>query len=44
MVVSQVPSVEKTRLGDYIGTLSAARVAPVIDGLRFQQASFFGDR
>jgi len=44
LVVSQVSSVEKTRLGEYIGTLSAERVAQVIDGLRFQQTSFFGDR
>ena len=44
LVVSQVSSVEKTELGDYIGKLSAERVAQVLAGLRFQQASFFGDR
>lgn len=44
LVVSQVSSVEKSKLGDYIGTLSAERVAQVLDGLRFQQASFFRER
>jgi hypothetical protein len=28
----------------YIGSLSTSRVDQVLDGLRFQQASFFGDR
>lgn len=41
LVVSQVSSVEKAQLGQYIGTLSERRVEQVIDGLRFQQASFF---
>lgn len=44
LVVSQISSIEKTKLGDYIGTLSAERVTQVLDGLRFQQASFFGER
>jgi mRNA interferase MazF len=44
LVVSQVSSVEKTELGDYIGTLSGERVAQVLAGLRFQQASFFRER
>ena len=44
LVVSQVSSVEKTKLGDYIGKLSPERVAQVFDGLRFQQASFFRER
>jgi mRNA interferase MazF len=44
LVVSQVSSVKKTRLGEYIGTLRAERVEQVLDGLRFQQASFFGRR
>ena len=44
LVVSQVSSVEKSKLGDYIGTLSLQRVAQVLDGLRFQQASFFRER
>jgi mRNA interferase MazF len=41
LVVSQVSSVEKTQLGEYIGTLSGERVEQVLAGLRFQQASFF---
>ena len=44
LVVSQVSSVEKSRLGELIGTLSSGRVQQVLDGLRFQQASFFGGR
>jgi mRNA interferase MazF len=42
VVVSQVSSVEKTRLGEKIGSLSEARVEEILDGLRFQQRSFFG--
>lgn len=41
LVVSHVASVEKGALGEYIGSLSAERVTQVLDGLRFQQASFF---
>jgi mRNA interferase MazF len=40
VVVSQIDSVEKTRLGVRIGSLSAARVDQILDGLRFQQRSF----
>jgi len=42
VVVSQVSSVDKARLGQRIGSLSDERVEQVLDGLRFQQASFFG--
>lgn len=42
VVVSQVSSVDKTRLGERIGSLSQARVEEILAGLRFQQASFFG--
>lgn len=42
VIVSQIAAVEKTRLGARIGALSEERVAQVIAGLRFQQASFFG--
>jgi mRNA interferase MazF len=42
VVVSQVSSVDKVRLGERIGSLSDTRVAQVLAGLRFQQASFFG--
>jgi mRNA interferase MazF len=41
VVVSQISSVEKSRLGGRIGTLSDARVDQILAGLRFQQASFF---
>ena len=42
VVVSQVASVEKARLGERIGSLSHARVEQILAGLRFQQVSFFG--
>jgi mRNA interferase MazF len=41
VVVSQIASVEKARFGARIGALSPARVDQIVDGLRFQQASFF---
>jgi mRNA interferase MazF len=41
VVVSQISSIEKERLGEWIGTLSEARVDQILAGLRFQQASFF---
>jgi mRNA interferase MazF len=41
VVVSQVSSVEKARLGERIGALSETRVEQILAGLRFQQASFF---
>jgi mRNA interferase MazF len=41
VVVSQISSVEKRRLRGRIGSLSDARVEEVLDGLRFQQRSFF---
>lgn len=41
LVVSQVSSVDKTRLGDRIGALSSDRVDQIVAGMRFQQASFF---
>jgi mRNA interferase MazF len=44
VVVSQVSSVHKSNLGEPVGTLSAERVEQILDGLRFQQASFFGQR
>lgn len=40
VVVSQIASVDKARLGERIGALSAARVEQILDGLRFQQRSF----
>jgi mRNA interferase MazF len=44
VVVAQVSSVLKTRLGELIGSLPEARVEQILAGLRFQQASFFGSR
>lgn len=41
VVVSQVSSVEKTRLGERVGALSEARVDEVLAGLRFLQRAFF---
>jgi mRNA interferase MazF len=41
VVVSQIDSIDKTRLGPRIGSLSETRVEQVLDGLRFQQRSFF---
>lgn len=41
IVVSRVSSVNKGALGRYIGSLSARRVEQALDGLRFQQSSFF---
>lgn len=40
VVVSQVSAVEKSQLGARVGALSPARVDQILDGLRFQQASF----
>ncbi len=41
VVVSQVSSVDKARLGERIGALSDERVEQILAGLRFQQRSFF---
>ncbi|QRK09611.1 type II toxin-antitoxin system PemK/MazF family toxin [Archangium violaceum] len=41
VVVSRLSSVEKTRLGERIGSLSDTRVEQILAGLRFQQVSFF---
>lgn len=41
VVVSQIASVDKARLGIRLGVLSAARVEQILAGLRFQQRSFF---
>jgi mRNA interferase MazF len=44
VVVSQVSSVPKAALGEYIGTLSQERVDQILAGMRFQQRSFFDRR
>lgn len=41
VIVSQIASVEKARLGERIGSLTQARVDQILDGLRFQQATYF---
>ena len=41
VVVSQILSVDKARLGERVATLSQERVEQVLAGLRFQQRSFF---
>jgi len=42
VVVSQIDAVDRSRLGAPIGRLDDARVERILDGLRFQQASFGG--
>jgi mRNA interferase MazF len=37
VVVSQISTVDKTRLGDYVGTLAEQRINQVLAGLRFLQ-------
>jgi mRNA interferase MazF len=41
VVVSQISSVDKARLGERLGSLSDTRVDQILAGLRFQQVSFF---
>jgi mRNA interferase MazF len=41
VVVSQIASVEKARLGARIGSLAPERVEQILAGLRFQQRSYF---
>jgi mRNA interferase MazF len=41
VVVSQILSVEKSRLGERIGELASVRVEEILEGLRFQQRSYF---
>lgn len=42
VIVSQISSLEKSRLGPKIGSLSAERVDQVVAGLRFLQRTYFG--
>jgi len=39
--VSKVSTVDKTRLGEYIGSLTERRTNQILAGMRFLQASFF---
>lgn len=41
VVVSQVSSIGKNQLGEYIGRLSDDRVEQILTGMRFQQRAFF---
>lgn len=41
VIVSQISSILKTQLGDYVGTLSAQRVAEIRAGLEFLQKTYF---
>ena len=41
LVVSQVSAVDRTELGERIGSLSQHRVEQALAGLAFQQAAFF---
>ena len=41
VVVSQISSVDKSRLGARIGALSEARVEQILSGLSFQQRTYF---
>ena len=44
VVVSQLSSVPKSALGEYVGTLTAERADQILAGIRFQQRSFFEGR
>jgi mRNA interferase MazF len=41
VIVSQIASIERARLGERIGALSSERVDQIVSGLRFQQRAFF---
>lgn len=41
VVVSQISTINKTQLGEYIGTLNQERINQIMAGLRFLQLSFF---
>lgn len=43
VISSQISSIDKSRLGARIGSLSGARVDQVIAALRFLQVSYFGE-
>ncbi len=43
VVVSQVSTVEKSQLGEYIGSLSKARVGQILAGMQFLQ-KIMGDK
>lgn len=39
--VSKVSTVDKTQLGEYIGSLSEERIDQILAGMRFLQSSYF---
>jgi mRNA interferase MazF len=39
--VSKVATVDKTQLGEYVGTLTEQRINQILAGMRFLQSSFF---
>jgi mRNA interferase MazF len=39
--VSKASTIQKTQLGEYIGSLNARRIEQILDGMRFLQLSFF---
>jgi mRNA interferase MazF len=39
--VSKISTIDKTQLGEYIGSLTDQRIHQILAGLRFQQLSFF---
>ncbi|MCB9420250.1 MAG: type II toxin-antitoxin system PemK/MazF family toxin [Ardenticatenaceae bacterium] len=41
VVVSKVSTVDKTRLGEYVGTLTGQRISQILAGMRFLQTSYF---
>jgi len=41
VVVSRISTVDKTQLGEYIGTLTQERVNQILAGLKFLHLSFF---
>jgi mRNA interferase MazF len=38
--VSKITTIEKTRLGEYIGTLTEPRIAQILAGIRFLQTAY----
>ncbi len=41
VVVSKISTVDKARLGEYVGSLSTARVQQILAGIRFLQSAYF---
>jgi mRNA interferase MazF len=42
VVVSKVSAVNKSQLGQYVGSLNEERINQILAGMRFLQAAFFG--